>query len=73
MDKAKANAVKVVCIECKDPAAIVCVDVSGEYAGTRFQCCECEANWGTNDVRDYLEAAKGWAKMLAWLEAFPQD
>lgn len=66
------NAIKVICIECKEPSAVVCVDVSGGNVG-RFQCCECEAQFYPSDVKEMIEAAKGWAKVLAWLESFPTE
>lgn len=62
---------KAMCIKCMNPDALVSMDLDGTC---QFRCGECEEEFGCDEVREALEAMqKGWAKLLAWADAYPQE
>jgi len=62
---------KALCIKCWDPEAVVNMDLDGTC---QFECRECGETFDRGEVRAALDAMrKGWAKLLAWADAYPAE
>jgi hypothetical protein len=58
------------CPKCCEPAANI--DLRLHNPGTLW-CQECEAEFTTDDVRDLIDGARKWLKVVAWIDRMPAD
>jgi hypothetical protein len=56
------------CPLCGEPQAATQVTLN-DLEGSAFHCCECDADFGIEDVRNLIA---NWSRMLDWVESVPQ-
>ncbi len=61
---------QVTCVKCWDADAVVKLHLDGTQT---FECEGCGETFECAHVRQVIDAAKRWERVLAWVEAAPLE
>lgn len=62
------TATTLMCPKCAVLGGIIRLDLDDAET---FSCDDCDETFTADDVRDLVDAARGWERMLAWVEKCP--
>lgn len=61
--------VKLYCPHCQEPNASIALEL---ICPTEFFCRECDNEFDMTHIRDVINGAEKWKRLIGWLTTFPE-